>query len=106
MSLEQLNMNKEYLDYLESQGLETKYVSHEGCDLQEWLSDMEKKIVDWLIDNQEFKLKDFFLADMSWTDTEEEKKEAFRDFFTKRKGKRLLKIVPEHIKNFIIANSI
>jgi hypothetical protein len=70
------------------------------------LSKIELETVDWLIENFELKLKDFFLADLSWADNQEERDQAFVDFFTKRKGKRLLEILPEDIKNYVLAHSL
>jgi len=70
------------------------------------LSDRERKVLDFLVDNQELKLKDFLLADLSWANNKEERVQAFVDFFTKRMGKRILEILPEDIKNYILANSI
>jgi hypothetical protein len=73
---------------------------------ESWLTENEKRIVDWLVDNQESKLKDFFLADLSWANTEQERQEAFINFFTKRTGKRVIGTLPEDIKNYVLANSV
>jgi hypothetical protein len=70
------------------------------------MSDMEKRIYNWLIENSELKLKDFFLADLFWANNQEERDQALFDFFTKRKGKRLLEILPEDIKNYVLAHSL
>ena len=70
------------------------------------LSDIERKAADWLAANMELKLKDYFLADLSWADNEQQKHQAFIDFFTKRPGKRVLDILPEDIKNYVLANSL
>jgi hypothetical protein len=77
-----------------------------GTDEEMTLSKIELETVDWLIENFELKLKDFFLADLSWADNQEERDQAFVDFFTKRKGKRLLEILPEDIKNYVLARSL
>lgn len=71
-----------------------------------WLSETDKRVVDWLVRNQELKLKDFFLADLSWANDQKERDEAFINFFTKRMGKRVLEILPEDIKNYVLANSL
>lgn len=68
--------------------------------------EMEIRVVEFLVHNWESKLKDFFLADLSWTNNQEERNRAFVDFFTKRKGKRVLDILPEDIRNYILANSL
>lgn len=70
------------------------------------LSDLERKVVEWLERNLENKLKDFFLADLSWAENQQERDLAFINFFTKRMGKRVLEIMPEDIKNYVLANSI
>jgi hypothetical protein len=70
------------------------------------LSEMEIRVIHFLSANWENKLKDFFLADLSWANNQEERNRAFVDFFTKRKGKRVLDILPEDIKNYILANSL
>lgn len=70
------------------------------------LNDMEIKVVDWLVANFEPKLKDFFLADLSWCNSQQEREQAFVDFFTKRMGKRVLEQLPEDIKNYVLAHSI
>jgi hypothetical protein len=70
------------------------------------LSDIERKAADWLAANMELKLKDYFLADLSWANNEQEKHQAFIDFFTKRPGKRVLDILPEDIRNHVLANSL
>lgn len=70
------------------------------------LSDLERETADWLTNNVENKLKDFFLADLSWANNQEERQKAFVDFFTKRTGKRVLEILPDNIKNYVLANSI
>ena len=70
------------------------------------LSDIERKAADWLANNMELKLKDYFLADLSWANNEQEKHQAFIDFFTKRPGKRVLDILPEDIRNYVLANSL
>lgn len=90
------------------------------------LSAMEKRICDWLVENFETKLKDYFLADLSWAvdstlsldvcketwKMEQEyghaltRPQAIANFFTKRIGKRVYEILPDDIKNYVIANSI
>jgi len=70
------------------------------------LSDIERKAADWLAANMELKLKDYFLADLSWSDNEQQKHQAFIDFFTKRPGSRVLDILPEDIRNHVLANSL
>jgi hypothetical protein len=90
------------------------------------LSAMEKRICDWLVENFEPKLKDHFLADLSWAvegdislnvikeiwSTEQEygyantRPQAIVNFFTKRIGKRVYDILPDDIKNYILANSL
>jgi len=70
------------------------------------LSEIERETADWLTNNVENKLKDFFLADLSWANNQEERHQAFIDFFTKRIGKRVLEILPDDIKNYVLANSI
>jgi hypothetical protein len=70
------------------------------------LSEIEIRVVEFLVHNFESKLKDFFLADLSWANNQEERNRAFVDFFTKRKGKRVLDILPEDIRNYILANSL
>lgn len=70
------------------------------------LSDLERETADWLTNNVENKLKDFFLADLSWANNQEERHQAFVDFFTKRMGKRVLEILPDDIKNYVLAHSI
>lgn len=73
------------------------------------LSDFENKIVDYLI-SIDSKLKDHFLADLSWANLDPNKLETrnkvITKFFTQRKGKELLNKLPEDIKNFVIANSL
>lgn len=81
------------------------------------LFDIEKRIVDWMDENQELKLKDFFLADLSWIGENDyvlihssnrkfTRKDAICDFFTKRMGKRVLELLPDDIKNYVIANRL
>lgn len=70
------------------------------------LSEIDIKTVDWLVANFEPKLKDFFLADLSWCNSQQEREQVFVDFFTKRMGKRVLEQLPEDIKNYVLANSI
>lgn len=83
------------------------------------LSAMEKRICDWLVENFEPKLKDHFLADLSWAVDSVESSAALKEiwqantrpqaianFFTKRIGKRVYDILPDDIKNYVIANSI
>lgn len=79
------------------------------------LSEIERKTVDWLVANFEPKLKDFFLADLSWCNSQrrdeqalvqQEREQAFVDFFTKRMGRRVLEQLPEDIKNYVLAHSI
>ena len=89
-------------------------------------SDIEQQICDWLTENFEPKLKDHFLADLSWAvdsiessavlkeiwQAEQEfgyantRPQAIANFFTKRIGKRVYDILPEDIKNYVIAHSI
>lgn len=70
------------------------------------LSDIERRTADWLVANFENKLKDFFLADLSWANDQQEREKAFINFFTKRMGKRVLALLPEDIKNYVLANSV
>lgn len=70
------------------------------------LSDIERRTADWLTINFENKLKDFFLADLSWANDQEEREKAFIKFFTQRMGKRVLPLLPEDIKNYVLANSV
>jgi len=70
------------------------------------LSEMEIRVVEFLVHNWENKLKDFFLADLSWANNQEEREQAFINFFTKRMGKRVLEHLPEDIKNYVLANSV
>jgi hypothetical protein len=90
------------------------------------LSAMEQRICDWLVMNFETKLKDHFLADLSWAvdsvesstvlkeiwQAEQEfgyantRPQAIANFFTKRIGKRVYDILPDDIKNYVIANSL
>lgn len=70
------------------------------------LSDMERRVVEWFDNNLEYKLKDFFLADLSWPADPQDRHQDFIDFFTKRTGKRVLSLLPEDIKNYVLANSI
>ena len=84
------------------------------------LSAMEQRICDWLVENFETKLKDHFLADLSWavegdkTLADIQKKfgyatkrsQAIVNFFTKRIGKRVYEILPDDIKNYVIAHSL
>lgn len=70
------------------------------------LSDIESKTADWLVANFENKLKDFFLADLSWTNNKQERDQAFVDFFTKRMGKRVFDLLPDEIKNHVLAHSL
>lgn len=87
---------------------------------------MEKRICDWLVENFETKLKDHFLADLSWAvdsvessavlkeiwQAEQEyghaltRPQAIANFFTKRIGKRVYEILPDDIKNYVIAHSL
>lgn len=91
-----------FIDVLKLAAYKTGYkMVDESC-----LTYNEKRIVDWLVNNQELKLKDFFLADLSWANDEQERQEAFVNFFTKRTGKRVLGILPEDIKNYVLANSV
>jgi hypothetical protein len=85
------------------------------------LSAMEQQICDWLVMNFEPKLKDHFLADLSWavdrssSDISESngqntyvttRPQAISNFFTKRMGKRVFELLPDDIKNYVIANSL
>ena len=84
-------------------------------------SAMEQRICDWLVMNFEPKLKDHFLADLSWAsdmtlcEIREScgqntyvttRPQAISNFFTKRIGKRVFDILPDDIKNYILANSL
>lgn len=84
------------------------------------LSTIEKQICDWLVENDEDKLKQFFLADLSWAiegdkalQTIQEihgyatnRTKAIVNFFTKRFGKRVYDNLPDDIKNYILANRL
>lgn len=84
------------------------------------LSAMEKRICDWLVENFETKLKDHFLADLSWAIEGDDvlsnirqsegyattRPKAIVNFFTKRIGKRVYEILPDDIKNYILAHSL
>ena len=70
------------------------------------LSEIERKTVDWLNINFENKLKDFFLADLSWANNQQERDQAFADYFTKRVGKRIFHLLPDDIKNHVLAKSL
>lgn len=82
------------------------------------LNTIENQICDWLIENCEPRLKDFFLADLSWATTNNKELEEIQkthgyatnrvqavvDFFTTRKGKIVYNDLPEDIKNYISSN--
>lgn len=86
-----------------------------------YLSDTEKNMVDricsWLIEINESRLKDHFIADLSWavegdkTLADIQKKfgyatkrsQAIVNFFTKRMGVSVFDKVPEDIKNYVLA---
>jgi hypothetical protein len=84
------------------------------------LSELETRICDWLTENFEPKLKDYFLADLSWAVDDDKafeeiqikhgyatnRKQAVIIFFTKRMGKRVFELLPDDIKNYILANSL
>lgn len=84
------------------------------------MSDMEQRICDWLVENFETKLKDHFLADLSWAIEGDDvlsnlqqangyattRPQAIVNFFTKRIGKRVYEILPDDIKNYILAHSL
>lgn len=65
------------------------------------LSDIENKVIDYLVENQEDKLIDFFLADLKWASNSKEREQAFADFFIKRSGKRIFLDAPEDIKKHV-----
>jgi hypothetical protein len=82
------------------------------------ISEIEKRIINFLEENKELKLKEFFVSDLSWIEVDPDIKEtmaahgyaknkvqAIVDFFTKRFGKRLLNILPKDIKEFIVNHS-
>lgn len=85
------------------------------------MNDIEQRICDWLVLNFEPKLKDHFLADLSWASCRSineikesngqntyatTRPQAIVNFFTKRMGKRVFEILPDDIKNYILANSL
>jgi hypothetical protein len=88
--------------------------------MDESLTELETRICDFLVANLEPKLKDYFLADLSWAvegdksldDLHEKfgyasnRKQAIINFFTKRMGKRVFELLPDDIKNYILANSL
>lgn len=69
------------------------------------LSDVELKVVDWLEANNQLRLKDFFLADLSWADNKQERTKAFVDFFIDRMGKQIFDIMPDDLKDYVMANN-
>jgi hypothetical protein len=69
------------------------------------MNDIEQRICDWLVINFEPKLKDHFLADLSWAG-DGTRPQAISNFFTKRIGKRVFELLPDDIKNYILANSL
>lgn len=80
------------------------------------MRDIDKKICDWLVENQEQKLKESFVSDLSWivnNDKElmnaqiangyaKNEDEVVVNFFTKRAGKRVFDILPKDIREYII----
>lgn len=81
------------------------------------MNPIENQICDWLVENNP-KLKDFFLADLSWAITNDkalediqkahgyavDRVQAVVDFFTTRKGKIVYNDLPENIKFYISSN--
>lgn len=79
------------------------------------MKNIKERVCDWLVENQEAKLKEYFLADLSWADQEDVNlKEKMNsngyattlpmvvvNFFTKRTGKRVFEILPKDIKEYI-----
>jgi hypothetical protein len=78
--------------------------------MKQELNKIEQSVVDFLIKNEEGKLKEIFLADLSWAegenDYEKSRTKVLIDFFTVRSGKRVFEILPDSIKNYVLANSL
>jgi hypothetical protein len=79
--------------------------------------EIESKICDFLLKNHETKLKEFFLADLSWVIEDKDlksklesggyatnRKEVIIKFFKERFGKRVYNILPQDIKDYINSN--
>lgn len=77
--------------------------------------DIKEQICDWLVTNQEQKLKEYFLSDLSWIVSDDKElmqaqiingyakntDEVIVNFFTKRSGKRVFEILPKNIQEYI-----
>jgi len=70
------------------------------------LSEVETKVVSWLEANNQLRLKDFFLADLSWANNQQERTKAFVDFFLNRMGKQIFDIIPNDLRNYILDSII
>jgi len=70
------------------------------------LTDLELEIVAFLDEHHDGKAKDHLLGDLSWADYVQSKEQIISDFFTKRGGKIYLDLLPEHLKNKILAYSL
>lgn len=66
------------------------------------LSHIEHDVVSWLENNNHLRLKDFFLADLSWADTDQQRTKAFVDFFTTRMGTKVFDLVPQTIRDYVL----
>ena len=84
------------------------------------MMNIKERVCDWLLENRESKLKEYFLADLSWLDqtdvhlTEKMNNNGYAttlpmvvvNFFTKRTGKRVFEILPKDIRNNIDKNNL